>query len=56
MKIKREECEGKVNEVNEKMNELKKWIEKNWEDMDEEGKEYWENYCADMVASFNFYL
>jgi len=56
MKIKIEECEGKVNEVNEKMNELKKWIDKNWEEIDEEGKEYWMNYCADMVESLNFYL
>ena len=56
MKIEREECERKVNEVFEKMNEVKEWFDKNWEEMDDEGKCCWENYCANMVESLNFYL
>lgn len=32
------------------------WFDKNWDEMDDEGKCCWENYCANMVESLNFYL
>ena len=56
MKIEREVCEEKVNEVFEKMNEVKEWFDKNWDEMDDDGKCCWENYCANMIESLKFYL
>ena len=48
MKIERVECERKVNEVFEKMNEVKEWFDKNWDEMDDEGQNCWENFIENI--------
>jgi hypothetical protein len=48
MKIEREECERKVNEVFEKMNEVKEWFDSNWDSIGEEGRNCWENFVENI--------